>query len=171
MIIIYYIFLLISTINTQNNSTNSSNISIADTFLCNSSKLENFTIGDEAIICIHFYPFNSRIAFKTKVDQYEMLTITGGYLFSVKSQKDMNFIAQIGNYSTPHPSLYYNITNNSYSQLFNFVIKLDKGKIIGVNWDNDCWDCGFDITGTNCVNSINLINIYNSSEYYSENVS
>lgn len=171
-----FLLLLISVIKTQNSTSNltnnnSSNISIADSYKCNNSKLENLTIGEEVVVCIHFYPLNSRIAFKTKVDQYEMLTITGGYLFSDKSKRDISFIAQFGNYSTPYPSLYFHKGNNSYSQLFNIVIKIDKGKINGVDWDNDCWDCGFDVSGNKCIQTNNLLNIYNSSEYYSENVS
>jgi len=52
--------------------------------------------------------------------------------------------------------------------MFNIVIKLDKGIISGISWDNDCWDCSFD---TGCVSFDDLYSIYNKSELYTEKVS
>lgn len=137
---------------------------------CDESKLKDFKTGDHVYVCIHILPRELRMAFNVTVDNYEVLSISGGFIFSDKdtTNAEQSYVFQFGNVSTPYPSLYYSKAKKEIAPLFNVVIKLDKGNITDVVWDNDCWDCSF--TG-GCQTYDNIISFRNKSEVYSENVS
>ncbi len=144
-------------------------ISDGTAFICDKTKLNGFKAGDNATICIHMLPRQYRIAFKTKVDAYEVLTVNGAYLFADRDQSvNSTFLFQFANFSTPYASSYLTKGDNTYTPIFNLVIKLDKGNIAGLAWDNDCFTCGF-TDGCKVFN--NITSRLNASEVYTEQVS
>lgn len=137
---------------------------------CDNSKLSGFKVGDHVFVCVHLVPREYRMAFNVTIDNYEVLSINGAYIFVEKdTQLNDDFIFQFGNVTTPYRSKYFYKGNpKELSTLFNVVIKLDKGNIVDVVWDNDCWSCGFD---GGCKTWEKIVSLRNSSEFYSENVS
>lgn len=137
---------------------------------CDNTKLSDFKVGDHVFVCVHLVPREYRMAFNVTVDNYEVLSVNGAFIFVDKdTQLYDDFIFQFGNITTPYRSRYYfKGATKELSTLFNVVIKLDKGKIVDVVWDNDCWSCGFD---GGCKTWDNIKSLRNSSEFYSENVS
>lgn len=137
---------------------------------CDESKITGFKTGENVYVCVHILPRELRMAFNVTVDNYEVLSISGGYIFAEKDTTNLEqtYVFQFANTSTPYPSVYYNKGKKQVTPLFNVVIKLDKGNITDVVWDNDCWDCAFQ---GGCQTFENIISFRNSSETYSENVS
>eukprot|EP00340_Litonotus_pictus_P006856 CAMPEP_0170515314 /NCGR_PEP_ID=MMETSP0209-20121228/1756_1 /TAXON_ID=665100 ORGANISM="Litonotus pictus, Strain P1" /NCGR_SAMPLE_ID=MMETSP0209 /ASSEMBLY_ACC=CAM_ASM_000301 /LENGTH=197 /DNA_ID=CAMNT_0010799737 /DNA_START=315 /DNA_END=908 /DNA_ORIENTATION=+ len=107
------------------------------------------------------------MAFNITVDEYEVLTIEGGYIFAKTdtSEKNPKFVFQFGNATTAYESEYYDTNTQKSTSLFNVVIKMHKGTIEDITWDNDCWDCGF---SDNCVTYENIPSRRNASELYEE---
>ena len=136
---------------------------------CDESKLTGFKTGENVFVCVHILPREYRMAFNVTVDNYEVLSISGGYIFANKDTTNLEqkYVFQFANTSTPYPSVYYNKDKKQVTPLFNVVVKLDKGNITDVVWDNDCWDCAFQ---GGCQTYENIISFRNSSETYSENV-
>lgn len=135
---------------------------------CDDSKLTGFKRGDWVFVCVHILPRQLRMAFNISVDTYEMLSITGGYIFAASdSMVKPSFLFQFGNISTAYSSMFLNKENKQVTTLFNVVIKLDKGKIADVVWDNDCWDCAL---SSSCQLYNKIPSLRNKSEVYSENV-
>lgn len=136
---------------------------------CDDSKLSDFKKGEQVYLCVHILPKEYRMAFNVTVDEYEVLSITGGYIFSYKDTiQEQSYVMQLGNVTTPYKAIYFDKANSKVTTLFNLVIKLDKGKISDVVWDNDCWDCSF---SNGCVDYNDITSLRNSSEVYSESVS
>jgi hypothetical protein len=135
---------------------------------CNEQKEEGFKIGEYVDLCVHMLPRQQRIAFNVSVDNYEVLSITGGYIFAEKDTlSKQSFMFQFANITTEYPSTYLNKKTKRVSTLFNVVIKLDKGKIADVIWDNECWDCFYE---DSCVLTENIMSFKNVSELFDESV-
>lgn len=118
-----------------------------NSFVCENIPAGSVEIGKELTFCLHFFPLYQKIAFKVKVDDYAILTVTGGYmLVSASSFQTTSFIAQLGEVTSMFPTTYYDRTNNYVIPLFNIVIKVDKGVITEIFWDNGCFDCNADDT-------------------------
>lgn len=166
---------------TNSSTTNNSNSNVTNdgetypidktSLHCDESKLSDFKIGDNVFVCIHLLPRELRMAFNVTVDSYEVLTVTGGYIFSFKDSeagnKNQSYAFQFGNVSTAFSSLYYSEEIKQVAALFNVVIKLDDGKISDVVWDNDCWGCAL---STGCTKFNDIFSMRNASEFYNENV-
>ena len=136
-------------------------------YKCN-DKITGFKIGDNMFLCVHFEERKYRIAFNVTVDNYEVLTISGAFLFVDKDNRAyQNFVFQAGNYTTPYPSRYYNKQEKNYIPLFNIVIKMNGGNITGVDWDNSCWSCGFE---ESCKTYENIKSLIYKDEFYNESV-
>ena len=136
---------------------------------CNELKKDGFKIGEHVDLCVHMLPRQQRIAFNVSVDNYEILSITGGYIFAEKDTLNkQSFMFQFANVTTEYPSLYLNKKKDRVSTLFNVVIKLDKGKIADVIWDNECWDCFYE---DSCILTENIQSFKNVSELFDESVS
>lgn len=131
---------------TTNDNTNNKDTydNSASSLFCD-KKFEKIKIGDHVIVCVHILPREYRIAFNVTVDNYEVLTITGAYILVEKdSLQKQGFAFQFGNATVDYASRYLSkATKNELFTMFNVVIKLDKGVIKEVVWDNDCWSCGF----------------------------
>ncbi len=162
LVMITIINILINDIASQTSSS---------TFICDNTKEQGYKIGDEAIICIHILPSKYRIGIKTKVDDYQMVTVSGSYLFADKDPAlTSSFIFQFQNATSPYESTFLTKPGYDYTPLFNVVIKLNNGVVSGISWDNDCWDCGFGTSGYKCK-AFNHLGISNSTLNYTENVS
>lgn len=137
-------------------------------YQCNNDKTK-FNIGDNIFLCVHFDERKYRIAFNVTVDNYEVLTISGAFVFVDKDNSAyQNFVFQAGDIITPYASRYYNKQEKNYVPLFNVVVKMNQGNITGVEWDNSCWSCSFE---ESCKNFDNLKSLIYENEYYSESVS
>lgn len=137
--------------------------------------------GESATLCIHFPERNIRMAYKIEVDQYSVITIGGGFQLAVKmaekleeENKAITLLAQIGNNVTSFPSviflfnckiqIYYKKKDNLIFPLFNLVIKVNKGKITDIVWDNQCYAC--EVNGACWRDNVtSIINNTDISEY------
>lgn len=117
----------------------------ASNFICDSSKTNQFKIGEKVSLCLHLLPRKMKVRFDVIVDTYEMLTVSGIYHYvSRDSLQEYGFLFQLGNTFTPHESTYFN-SAKSVITLKNIVIRMNKGELLGISWDNDCWDCEFGV--------------------------
>src|SRR4051794_25054836 len=85
------------------------------------------------------------MAYQVTVDEYSVLSIGGAYVFVQEDNTHaakQSFMFQFARMYTQWPSLYFTkLDGGSVFPLFNVVIKLDKGKVTEVVWDNDCFSC------------------------------
>jgi hypothetical protein len=130
---------------------------ILDDYKCDvGDKDKNLKIGDTTTLCIHFKEIKVRMAFQIEVDKFSLFNIAGGYLLSDKyidkqieindnNETNVTLLAQIGDSITAFPANFYYYDNESGEKLFfpllNIVIKVDKGKIYDIVWDNNCYSC------------------------------
>ena len=117
---------------------------------CNGKQDEDkkLKIGDNTTICIHFKEIGIRMAFTIEVDKFSLFNIAGGYYlsdqFSNKNNiNDISLIAQIFENTISYPSIIYHKNENekNYFPLLNIVIKVEKGNIYDIVWDNNCYSC------------------------------
>ena len=135
-------------------------------FICNGIQNEKLKIGENTTICIHFKEIGIRMAFSIEVDKFSLFNIAGGYYLSEQYNKNkeanITLIAQIFENKTPFPSIFYHINEKNekiYFPLINIVIKVEKGMIYDIVWDNNCYGCKDD----ECLDYLSN-NIYNESE-------
>jgi hypothetical protein len=130
---------------------------ILDDYKCDvGDKDKNLKIGDTTTLCIHFKEIKVRMAFPIEVDKFSLFNIAGGYLLSDKyinkqieindnNETNVTLLAQIGDSITSFPANFYYYDDESGEKLFfpllNIVIKVDKGKIYDIVWDNNCYSC------------------------------
>ena len=135
---------------------------------CDESRTSGYKIGEPVFFCIHFVPRNYRIAFNITVDNYEVLTVSGAYIYSqTDTVNKQEIIAQFSNVTVPYPAVYMEKAAKEVTLLFNVVIKLNKGNIEDVVWDNECWSCGFT---EGCKEHKDIISLRNATELFSESV-
>lgn len=118
---------------------------------CNGSQNEEkkLKIGDNTTICIHFKEIGIRMAFSIEVDKFSLFNIAGGYYLSEQFSKnktisDITLIAQIFENTTTFPAVFYSKNEkneNIFFPLINIVIKVEKGYIYDIVWDNNCYSC------------------------------
>ena len=130
---------------------------ILDDYKCDvGDKDKNLKIGDTTTLCIHFKEIKVRMAFPIEVDKFSLFNIAGGYLLSDKyinnqieindnNETNVTLLAQIGDSITSFPANFYYYDEESEEKIFfpllNIVIKVDKGKIYDIVWDNNCYSC------------------------------
>jgi len=139
--------------------------------VCNGKQDEDkkLKIGDNTTLCIHFKEIGIRMAFSIEVDKFSLFNIAGGYYLSeqftnskqIKNINNITLIAQIFEFKTNFPSIFYHKKDNeiNYFPLLNIVIKVEKGNIYDIVWDNNCYSC----KDNECMN-YESVNIYNDSE-------
>lgn len=137
---------------------------------CDPDKKGKYQIGESVYLCLHLLPKKQRMAFQVTVDAYEILTVSGIYLYSKKDTTipKSGFVVQLGDSLTPYESSYYNQTAKTVFSMMNIVIKMSLGEITGIAWDNYCWDCAFNLT--QCITTSDILGFKNSTEIYSEMV-
>ena len=130
---------------------------ILDDYKCDDgNKNKKLKIGDSTTLCIHFKEIKVRMAFQIEVDKFSLFNIAGGYLLSEKyinkqieindnNETNVTLLAQIGDSITSFPANFYYYDEESEEKIFfpllNIVIKVDKGKIYDIVWDNNCYSC------------------------------
>ena len=157
------------------------NVLSSSDFLCQGSQSEDnkLKIGDNTTICIHFKETNTKMEFNIEVDKFSLFNIAGGFLLSKKiinkSQNDtqiknkftnMTILAQIFDKITEFPSNFYyndNSTKEFYYPLINIVIKVEKGIIYDIVWDNNCYGCKNNNNENNGCESFETTNIFNDT--------
>ena len=145
-------------------------------FYCGGEQTEKLKIGDNTTLCIHFNKIGIRMDFSIEVDKFSLFNIAGGYLLSeryiekynqkyLNKQTNVSLTAQIFNNLTTYPALFYHKSNNDtefYFPLLSIVIKVEKGEIYDIVWDNNCYSCKDELcmeyssennTFKNCMNT------------------
>ena len=123
-------------------------------FYCGGEQTEKLKIGDNTTLCIHFNKIGIRMDFSIEVDKFSLFNIAGGYLLSERyiekynqkhndKQTNVSLTAQIFNNITTFPALFYHKNNDTefFFPLLSIVIKVEKGEIYDIVWDNNCYSC------------------------------
>ena len=126
-------------------------ISCDNQFSCDSAQPKNskLKIGDTTTLCIFFKETETKIKFDIEVDKFSLFNVAGGFLLSKgiieKSTKlsNITMLASIFAKTTEYPSNFYYKDNEQeiYYPLINIVIKVEKGIIYDIVWDNNCYGC------------------------------
>jgi len=128
-----------------------------------------FGIGDNITFCVHFIPRKLRMAFNLNVDEYSVVTVTGAAYFVLQDSivNSVYFISQLSNYTNDYMAQYFSATKFMIP-VFNLVIKMKLGKILGIVWDNDCYTCP---VTPQCINqtALNVNSTDIVTKYYDTN--
>ena len=98
--------------------------------------------NDKIYLCIHFHPFDVKVAFEVKVDEYIVLQVTKSFELFQHKVNSANIVAQLAGekmFSTQSP--YMNAAQEKVFWLQQLIISLNGGKLSSYYWDNNCAGC------------------------------
>jgi hypothetical protein len=105
--------------------------------------------ADPVYVCLHL-PNGKRIAFPVNVDDYTGLQPTGVYDAILPSGVNSSIAIQFQN-ATTYSGYLYNDGTQQVSDVYSFVIQIDKGTVISIGSDN-ANTCSSGCTNGTCRN-------------------
>jgi hypothetical protein len=102
-----------------------------------------YTKGDQTYLCFHFMPYNVKMGFLIKVDEYTGLEIPDSFkTFENLAPEQLNIHAQLDVYPQYTPAATYLWKSAKLAvNVMHLVIKMKDGNLESIYWDNDCYGC------------------------------
>src|SRR3990167_2312583 len=104
------------------------------------AKLDNSSF---LYFCVHFMPYNVKMGFPIKVDEYTVLEIPDSYDFVKDKIPETTIIhPQLGNTGYYGPGNWYNVKSAKVVQpVMHLVIQVSEGNLVGMRWVDGCHGC------------------------------
>jgi hypothetical protein len=112
------------------------------------AKLDNSSF---LYLCIHFMPYQVKMGFPIKVDEYTVLEIPDSFDFVKDKLPGATIIhPQLGNTPFYGPGNWYNLKAKSIVQsVMHLVIQVQEGNLVGMRWVEGCHGCNV-TTASDC---------------------
>lgn len=104
------------------------------------AKLDNSSF---LYFCLHFMPYNVKMGFPIKVDEYTVLEIPDSFDFVRDKVPEATIIhPQLGKTDYYGPGNWYNVKSTQLVQsVMHLVIQVSEGNLVGMRWVTGCHGC------------------------------